>query len=105
MFFLVWLITYYTCVNSPSEDPGPSGDGCFYQTLSEHLLEFGLQVEVLQATVHRDEQGGQLQLPLFHHQMQKIIRFAIIGHTDILAKRKREGVNIKYKESNVQECS
>jgi len=49
-----------TCTNSSSEDPGPSGDRCFYQALSEHLLEFGLQVKVLQAAMHRDEQCGQL---------------------------------------------
>lgn len=73
-----------TCTNSSSEDPGSSGNCCFYQALSKHLLEFGLQVEVLQASMHRDQQGGQLQLPVFHHQMQKVIRLSIIGHTDIL---------------------
>ncbi len=79
-----------TCTNSPSEDPGPSGNCCFYQALSKHLLEFGLQVKVLQASVHRNQQGGQLQLPFFHHQMQKVIRLGIIGHTDILMINKEE---------------
>lgn len=79
-----------TCTNSPSEDPGPSGNCCFYQALSKHLLEFGLQVKVLQASMHRDQQGGQLQLPFFHHQMQKVIGLGIIGHTDILMINKEE---------------
>ncbi len=40
--------------------------------------------------MHRNQQGGQLQLPFFHHQMQKVIRLGIIGHTDILMINKEE---------------
>lgn len=36
-----------TGVYSTREDPSPSGDGSFDQAFAKHLLEFGLEVEVL----------------------------------------------------------
>lgn len=48
------------------------------------MLEFGLQVEVLEAPVHRDEQRGQLQLPVLHHQMEQVVGFGVIGDSDVL---------------------
>lgn len=53
------------------------------------MLELRLQVKVLQASVHRDEQGGQLQLPVLHHQVQQVVGFGVVGHTDILGGRGR----------------
>lgn len=76
-----------TGVDSAREDPRSRGDGSFDQSLAEHLLELRLQVKVLQASVHRDEQGGQLQLPVLHHQMQQVVGFGVIGHTDILGEQ------------------
>lgn len=78
-----------TCVDSTREDPRSRGDGGLDQALAEHLLELRLQVEVLQAAVHRDEQGGQLQLPVLHHQMQQVVRFGVVRDPNILAKARK----------------
>lgn len=79
-----------TCVDSPREDPSSGGDGSFDQAFAKHLLEFRLQVEVLKASVYRDEQGGQLQLPVLYHQMQQVVRFGVIGDSNILGEKRRE---------------
>ena len=73
-----------TCVDSTREDPSSGGDSGFDQAFAENLLELGLEVEVLETSVHRDEQGGQLQLPVLHHQMQQVVRLCLIGNPDIL---------------------
>lgn len=67
-----------TCVDPAREDPGSCGDRCFDQAFAEHLLEFGLEVKVLEASVHGDEQGGQLQLPVLHHQMQEVVGLGVV---------------------------
>ena len=77
-----------TSVDSPRDDPSPGGDGGFYQAFAKHLLEFGREVEVLQTSVHGDEQSWQLQLPVLHHQMQDVVRLGVIGNSDILWKKK-----------------
>ncbi|TNN86873.1 hypothetical protein EYF80_002628 [Liparis tanakae] len=43
-------------------DPGSGGDGSFDQAFAEHLLEFGLEVEVLETSVDGDEQAMQARL-------------------------------------------
>lgn len=73
-----------TGVDSAREDPRPGGDSSLNQAFSEHLLEFGLQVEVLQAPVHGDEQRGQLQLPVLHHQVQQVVGLGVIADPDVL---------------------
>lgn len=78
-----------TRVHSTREDPSSGGDGGFDQAFAEHLLEFGLEVEVLETSVYRDEQGGQLQLPVLHHQMQEVVRFGVVGDSDVLKKREK----------------
>lgn len=77
-----------TSADPPSEDPGSCGHSCFDQALSKDLLEFGGQVKVLQASVHRDEQRGKLQLPVLHHEMEQVIGFGVEGDPDILQSRK-----------------
>lgn len=79
-----------TRVDSTREDPRSCGDCSLDQALPEHLLEFGLQIKVLQASVHRDEQGGQLQLPVLHHQMQQVVRFGVIADANILRDERGE---------------
>lgn len=71
-------IKFSTCVDSAREDPGPCCDCCFDQAFAKHLLEFRLEVKVLETSVHRDEQGGQLQLPVLHHQMQKVVGLGVV---------------------------
>lgn len=76
-----------TRVDSAREDPSSGGDRRFYQAFTKHLLEFRLQVEVLETSVDRDEQGGQLQLPVLHHQMQQVVGFGVIGDANILGEK------------------
>lgn len=79
-----------TRVDSAREDPSSGGDSSFDQALAKHLLEFGLEVEVLETPVHRDEQGGQLQLPVLHHQMQEVVGLGVIGDSNKLGKKRGE---------------
>lgn len=79
-----------TRVDSACEDPRARGDRSFDQAFAKHLLEFWLQVEVLQTAVYRYEQGGQLQLPILHHQMQQVVGFGVVGDSDILGEKKIE---------------
>lgn len=81
-----------TRVDSTREDPSPGGDGGFDQAFAKHLLEFGLEVEVLETSVNGDEQGGQLQLPVLHHQVQEVVRLGVIGDSNILGKKRRSRV-------------
>lgn len=76
-----------TCVHSTREDPSSCGDGCFYQAFPKHLLEFGLEVKVLETPMHRNEQRGQLQLPVLYHQMQEVVRLGVIRNTNVLRKK------------------
>lgn len=85
-----------TGVDSTREDPSSGGDGSFDQAFAKHLLEFGLEVEVLETSVYRDEQGRQLQLPILHHQMQEVVRFGVIGDSDILGKKREENSIVTY---------
>lgn len=34
-----------------------------------------------------DEQGGQLQLPVLHHQMQQVVGFGVIRDANILGEK------------------
>lgn len=81
-----------TCVHSAREDPSSCGDSCFYQAFAKHLLEFGLEVKVLETTMHRDEQRWQLQLPVLHHQMQEVVRLGVIRNPDVLWKKTIQSV-------------
>lgn len=80
-----------TRVHSAREDPSPGGDGGLDEAFAEHLLELGLEVEVLEASVHGDEQGGQLQLPVLHHQMQEVVRLGVIGDSNVLGRKEQKG--------------
>lgn len=82
-----------TRVDSTGEDPSSGGDCSLDQAFAKHLLEFRLQVEVLETSVYRDEQGGQLQLPVLHHQMQQVVRFGLIGDANILEREKKGEVS------------
>lgn len=79
-----------TSVDSASEDPSSGGHSGFDQTLAEHLLEFGLQFKVLEASVNRDEQFGKLQLPLFSHEVQQQVGFGVIRHAHVLTNHKTQ---------------
>lgn len=76
--------TSRTGADASGEDPGSGGDGSFDQPFPKHLLEFGRQLEVLQASVDGDEQRGELQLPVLHHQVEQVVRFRVIGDPDVL---------------------
>lgn len=76
-----------TCVHSTREDPSSRRYCCFYQAFAKHLLEFGLQVKVLQTPMHWNEQCGKLQLPVLHHQMQEVVGLGVIRNTDVLWKK------------------
>lgn len=41
-----------TCADAPSEDPGPSGHSSLDQTFPKDLLQLGLHLKVLEASVH-----------------------------------------------------
>ena len=75
---------FCTGTDSAREDPGSGGDSSFDQPLPKHLLELGLQLKVLQTSVDRDEEGGQLQLPVFHHQVEQGVRLGVVRHPDVL---------------------
>lgn len=79
-----------TRVDSTREDPSSGGDGSFDQAFAKLLLEFGLEVEVLETSVDGDEQGGQFQLPVLHHQMQEVVSFGVVGDSNILGEKIRE---------------
>lgn len=79
-----------TCVDSACEDPGSGGHGGFDQALAKHLLEFGLQLKVLQAAMNRDEQFRKLQLPLFSHEVQQQVGFGVVRHANILSDHKAQ---------------
>lgn len=73
-----------TGVDPPGEDPGSGGHRCFDQPFSEHLLEFRRQLKVLQTTVDGDQQGGKLQLPLLHQQVEQSVGFGVVREPDVL---------------------
>ncbi len=79
-----------TGADSPSEDPGAGGHSCFDQSFPKNLLQFGGQVEVLKASMDGDEQRGKLQLPVFHHQVEQMVWFRVIGDPDILQEEQNE---------------
>lgn len=93
-----------TRVDSTREDPSSGGHGGFDQAFPEHLLEFGLEVEVLETSVYGDEQGGQLQLPVLHHQMQEVVRLGVIGDPNIL-ERKRKARYCDLFQTTLSLCS
>lgn len=78
--------SFCTSADSAGKDPGSGGDGSFDEALPENLLEFGLQIKVLQASVDRDEQRGKFQLPIFNHELEQVVRFGIVGHPDVLQR-------------------
>ncbi len=78
-----------TRVDSTREDPSSGGDGGFDQAFAEHLLELGLEVKVLETPVYGDEQGGQLQLPVLHHQMQEVVRLGVVADSNILGRKRK----------------
>jgi len=44
--------------------------------------------------VDGDEQCGELQLPVLHHQVEQGVWFGVVGDPDVLQKgEKREGVS------------
>lgn len=94
----------YTCADPPSEDPGPGGHGRLDKAFSKDLLEFWRQIKVLQASVHRDEQSGKLQLPVLDHQVEQVVRFGVKGDPYVLQKRRegRQGFSRKPNSSNFQ---
>ena len=73
-----------TCVHPSSEYPRPGGDSCFDQPFAHHLFDPRVQIKVLDSSVDRDEDLGQLHLPLFHHQPQDALRPRVIGQPHIL---------------------
>lgn len=46
----------------------------------------------------RDEQGGQLQLPVLHHQMQQVVGLGVIGNPDVLENKNKY---LKWIKKNV----
>lgn len=44
---------FLTGADSPSEDPGPSGHSSLDQTFPKDLLQLGLHLKVLEASMHR----------------------------------------------------
>ena len=73
-----------TRADAPREDPGPGGHGGLDQASPKHLLQLGLHLKVLEASVNRYQELGQFQLPVFHHEMQQRVGLGIIGYADIL---------------------
>ncbi len=76
-----------TCVGSAGDDPGSRRLGGLEQPLPEDALQLGLQLEVGDAAVHRDEQLGQLEPPLLLQQLQDQFRLRIVRHANILKQR------------------
>lgn len=56
-----------TSAHTPGEDPCPCGHGSLDQTFPKHLLQLGLHLEALEASMHRYQELGELQLPILHH--------------------------------------
>lgn len=73
-----------TSAHTPSEDPGPGGHGSLDQAFPEHLLQLGLHLKALEASMHGYQKLGELQLPIFHHEMEQGIWLGVIGNTDVL---------------------
>ena len=75
---------FCTGTDSAREDPGSGGDSSFDQPLPKHLLELGLQLEVLEAPVDGDEQLGELQLPLLGHEVEQQVWLGVVRHPHVL---------------------
>lgn len=69
--------------DASGEDPGAGGHGGLDEPLPKHLLQLGLQVKVLQSPVDGDQELGQLQLPVLHHEMEQCVWLGVVGHTDV----------------------
>lgn len=76
-----------TSAHTPGEDPGPGGHGGLDQAFPKHLLQLGLHLKALEASVHGYQKLGELQLPIFHHEMEQGIWLGVIGNTDVLQKK------------------
>ena len=79
-----------TGADPSGEDPGSGGHSCFDQSFPKNLLQFGRKVKVLQPSVDRDEQRGQLQLPVLHHQVEQVVWFGVIGNPDVLQEEEEQ---------------
>ena len=49
----------------------------FSQTLLDRLLQFGLEAKVRDPAVHRDDQLGQLELPIGLEQLDDVLRLGV----------------------------
>lgn len=76
-----------TRTHTPGEDPGPCGHGSLDQAFPEHLLQLGLHLKALEASMHRYQKLGELQLPIFHHEVEQGIWLGVIGNADVLQKK------------------
>lgn len=75
-----------TSADAPREDPGACGHRGLDQPLSKDLLQLGLHLEVLEASVHGNEELGEFQLPVFHHEVEQRVRLGVVGHADVLQR-------------------
>ena len=73
--------------HTPGEDPRPRGHGSLDQTFPKHLLQFGLHLEALEASVHRYQELRELQLPVLHHEVEQGIWLGVVGDSDVLQKK------------------
>lgn len=71
------------CVHPSCEDPRSGCHCCLDEPFPEDLLEFGLELKVLQAAVDRDEKLGELQLPFLGHQVEEEVRFRIKRYSHV----------------------
>ncbi|TNN44126.1 hypothetical protein EYF80_045677 [Liparis tanakae] len=76
-------------VLNKSISPGPGGHGGLDEALADHLLEPRVELKVLNASVHRDEDLGKLHVPLLQHQPQDALRPRVVGQAHILGHEKR----------------
>lgn len=40
--------------------------------------------------MYGDEQSGQLQLPVLHHQVEQVVWFGVIGNPDVLQEEEEQ---------------
>lgn len=81
---------YLTCVGSACENPGSGGFGRLEESLAQHFLQLGLQLEVGLAALDGEQQLGQLQTPLPGEELQDEVWSGVVGQPHVLRHKEHK---------------
>jgi len=73
-----------TCVGSAGENPGAGCFGRLEESLAQHFLQLGLQLEVGLAALDGEQQLGQLQAPLPGEELQNEVWSGVVRKPHVL---------------------